>query len=118
MISSLYGKNETISNQHIRFSSEINVRLNDFLTENRIVDDRIYLETNLIYIHPKGIFLNFTGQLLQVRSLSSDENGVFISLEELKAGFWGDTWICPNSNCGYENYNAVRYCGICGTERS
>lgn len=32
-------------------------------------------------------------------------------------GIWGGTWICPNSNCAYENYDAIRYCGICGTDR-
>jgi hypothetical protein len=31
--------------------------------------------------------------------------------------FWGDTWICPNPDCRYENYDAVDYCGICGTRR-
>jgi hypothetical protein len=32
-------------------------------------------------------------------------------------GLWGDTWTCPNTHCGYENYEAVSYCGICGTYR-
>jgi hypothetical protein len=31
--------------------------------------------------------------------------------------FWGETWICPNPDCGYENYEAVDYCGICGAFR-
>ncbi len=32
-------------------------------------------------------------------------------------GVWGQTWICPKPSCGYENYEAVQYCGICGTSR-
>ena len=32
-------------------------------------------------------------------------------------GVWGDTWICPNSSCGYENYDAIGYCALCGTKR-
>ena len=32
-------------------------------------------------------------------------------------GIWGNTWTCPNSNCGYENYESIRYCGLCGTDR-
>lgn len=32
-------------------------------------------------------------------------------------GLWGDTWTCPNKRCGYENYEAVSYCGLCGTYR-
>lgn len=27
------------------------------------------------------------------------------------------TWICPKKNCGYENDNRIRYCGMCGAER-
>jgi hypothetical protein len=27
-------------------------------------------------------------------------------------------WICPNKSCGYDNYDGIRYCGLCGTERS
>lgn len=30
---------------------------------------------------------------------------------------WGETWICPNKKCGYENYDGIDYCGICGTWR-
>lgn len=26
-------------------------------------------------------------------------------------------WICPNKACGYDNYDGIRYCGLCGTER-
>lgn len=26
-------------------------------------------------------------------------------------------WICPNKNCRYDNYDGIRYCGLCGTER-
>ncbi|CAB4164316.1 hypothetical protein UFOVP816_18 [uncultured Caudovirales phage] len=28
-----------------------------------------------------------------------------------------DEWICPNKSCGYDNYDGIRYCGLCGTER-
>jgi hypothetical protein len=27
------------------------------------------------------------------------------------------TWVCPKKNCGYENDNRIRYCGMCGAER-
>jgi hypothetical protein len=27
------------------------------------------------------------------------------------------TWKCPKRNCGYENDNRIRYCGMCGAER-
>jgi hypothetical protein len=28
-----------------------------------------------------------------------------------------DEWICPNRVCQYDNYDGIRYCGLCGTER-
>jgi hypothetical protein len=28
-----------------------------------------------------------------------------------------DTWICPNPHCGYENYDEINYCGICGSKK-
>lgn len=27
------------------------------------------------------------------------------------------TWICPNKSCKYDNYDEIRYCGLCGTEK-
>lgn len=32
-------------------------------------------------------------------------------------GFWGETWVCPNSACGYENYVEIKYCALCGTKQ-
>lgn len=32
-------------------------------------------------------------------------------------GFWGSTWTCSNINCGYENYDGIDYCGLCGTRK-
>jgi hypothetical protein len=26
-------------------------------------------------------------------------------------------WICPNKACKYDNYDEIRYCGLCGTEK-
>lgn len=30
-------------------------------------------------------------------------------------GIFGDTWVCEN--CGYENYDGINRCGICGERR-
>jgi hypothetical protein len=31
---------------------------------------------------------------------------------------WGfETWKCPNKACGFDNYTAIEYCGLCGTKR-
>lgn len=42
------------------------------------------------------------------------ENSVDLKIE---CGVFGDTWICQNPHCGYENYTAVSRCGICGKSR-
>lgn len=44
---------------------------------------------------------------------------VSASIPHLKAGIGilGETWICPNSACGYENYIIINYCGLCGTKQ-
>jgi hypothetical protein len=42
------------------------------------------------------------------------ENRVDIKIE---CGVFGDTWLCQNPHCGYENYTAVSRCGICGQSR-
>ena len=36
---------------------------------------------------------------------------------EISRGIFGDTWICTNKSCGYENYEGINYCGICGKYR-
>lgn len=40
-----------------------------------------------------------------------------LQIDSVQAGIFGDTWICPNQRCGYENYTAIRYCALCGTEQ-
>lgn len=32
-------------------------------------------------------------------------------------GIWGETWACSNPHCGYENYDGINYCAICGKYR-
>lgn len=27
------------------------------------------------------------------------------------------TWYCPNPKCGYENYEGLDYCAMCGTRK-
>ncbi|KIC70786.1 hypothetical protein DB44_FW00020 [Candidatus Protochlamydia amoebophila] len=67
----------------------------------------------------KQIFLNFKGKLLPIHSLLTDVYGIFTPLKDilLMRGLWGDTWIYPNPNCGYENYNKINFCGVCETKK-
>ncbi len=31
--------------------------------------------------------------------------------------YFPDTWTCPNRSCGYQNYEGIDYCALCGTRR-
>jgi hypothetical protein len=33
------------------------------------------------------------------------------------AGWFPKTWTCPNHSCGYDNYDGIDYCSLCGTRR-
>ncbi len=95
----------------------INELKKDLSNIGEIIDDKIYIKPGSISVYQSHISLNFRGLLIPVTSLSTDSNGVYISLGDFLEGLWGDTWICPNPACGYENYDAVNYCGICGTRK-
>lgn len=110
-------KEQKFENYGVLKSEKISFHLNQFLTANKVCDSRVYIEPDSIYVAPNGIFLNLAGEWLQIQSLSSDKNGIFVSLREIEAGIWGDTWKCPKRSCGYENYASVRYCALCGTKQ-
>lgn len=95
----------------------INELKKDLSNIGEIIDDKIYIKPGSIYVYQSHIALNFRGLLIPVASLSTDSNGVYIPLEELMEGLWGETWICPRKDCGYENYTAINNCAICGTRR-
>jgi len=33
------------------------------------------------------------------------------------AGWFPNTWRCSNPACGYENYEGINYCALCGKRR-
>lgn len=57
------------------------------------------------------------GVLIPVQHLSCDANGFFTSLQDIQVGKARESWVCPNPDCGYENYVGIDYCGLCGTSR-
>jgi hypothetical protein len=50
-------------------------------------------------------------------SLLSYANAQVTEFEYQITRTWGDTWTCPKETCGYENYEGIEYCGLCGTKR-
>jgi hypothetical protein len=35
----------------------------------------------------------------------------------LERRYFPDTWRCSNPKCGYENYDGITHCALCGTKR-
>lgn len=114
----LHAENVTFHQSRADLINELEKDLSNI---GEIIDDKIYIKADSIYVSQNHIFLNFRGLFIPLTSLSTDANGVYISLEEVRrsllTGIWGDTWICPRKDCGYENYTAINNCAICGTRR-
>ncbi len=97
----------------------------------KIAENKIYLKPTIVYVAKNGIFINVQGNLLAVNHLEMDQEGVYINKDRLindylqklsepdleVRGIWGDTWKCPKEDCGYENYEGVDRCAICGTRK-
>jgi hypothetical protein len=60
------------------------------------------------YLMAMVIFLLFATSSMHACCCSTNQN----------AGFFPNTWVCPNQNCRYENYEGINYCAICGTKRN
>jgi len=86
-------KNDWLDNETQSLKSELNSR-----------------ESNLVFykLFVMLIFLLF---------LSINAFGETITLNHYTAGFFPNTWRCPNPSCRYENYDGISHCALCGTKR-
>lgn len=76
-----------------------------------MTDNKFYVEPGTIYISPKEILLNVSGEFLPVKNLFSDDKGIFVLAEEiLIAKSKESPWIC--AWCGQDNYGG-NYCTTC-----
>lgn len=73
-----------------------------FLLNQGFSDEKIYISAENVYFSQNSIFVEINGELVNVSSLFTDEQGLHIRSNsiapELKK--W-KTWTCPE--CGYEN---------------
>ena len=86
-----------------------------------IREEKITVEVEKKYENSILIKLFFT--ILFVSSLFYFQEGYCEPIEihcpqcQITVGrYFPETWQC--SECGYENYVQMRYCGMCGNERS
>lgn len=76
-----------------------------------MTDNKFYVEPGTIYVSPKEILLNISGELLPIKNLFSDDGGVFVLAEEIlmakaKDGPWNCAWFGEPNNGG-------NYCTTC-----
>jgi hypothetical protein len=73
--------------------------------------DKFYVEPGTVYVSPNEILLNLSGNLLPIKNLFADSEGVFVLAEEiLSARASEGSWTC--AWCGQEN-NGGNYCRVC-----
>jgi hypothetical protein len=75
------------------------------------IDNKFYVEPGTVYISPSEILLNLSGNLVPIKTLFSDREGIFVLAEEILSakaneGVWTCDW------CGELN-NGGNYCNTC-----
>jgi hypothetical protein len=81
-----------------------------------VTEDKVYIQLDSIYFSPNQIYVRIAEDLIPIQHLSCDCNGIFVSIQDIKAGKGRrDIWTCPK--CGYENYDGINKCGTCGRDR-
>lgn len=59
-----------------------------------------------------------TAQLHSIEAeCPSCERPMILRAEDIVVRYVHHTWTCQNPNCGYENFDGIEYCGVCGTKR-
>lgn len=87
-----------------------------FLQSNKIIEHKVYVEPETVFITSDQILLKFNGAILPVRNISTDQEGIFAPLDEVLVALVDiDPWICPN--CGLNNFSTFRKCYRCQTLR-
>ncbi len=88
--------------------------ISSFLSSNKVVDNKIYLQPGTVYVAPDQILLNIEGQLLPIGNLSADAEGVFVFIEELvtAAKKNNEAWTCRK--CQRVNSMEDKWCRRCG----
>jgi hypothetical protein len=90
--------------------------LSCFLRTSKIIENRVYLEPGTVYISPNQIFLNLNGQLLPIETLSTDEGGIFVTVEGVLNATRknNEAWKCRR--CGRINSIEDKWCETCGRD--
>lgn len=79
----------------------------------RVIEGKYYIYPGTVYVAPDGIFLNIDNDLVEISSVFSDKNGVYVTIEELRSA--GRTWMCDV--CYLDNPSYLQYCQNCGSPR-
>lgn len=77
----------------------------------QLAQRKFYVESDMLYVSSKALFLNVAGEMLPINNLFSDQEGIFILGQEIimaraKDGYWNCAW------CGQSNFGG-NYCTTC-----
>lgn len=100
----------------ILFCCQMHADINHYLKEPHSLllektNNKFYVEPGTIYVSPNEILLNISGNLVPIKNLFADSEGVFVLAEEiLSAKADVSIWTC--AWCGEQN-NGGNYCTTC-----
>ena len=92
-------------------SNENEQAIGRFLMSNRVVNNKIYLNPESLFLTSNQILLNMEGHFLPIGNLSADIEGIFVTIEEIVRAVQKPSWMC---RCGRVNSMDERWCSRCG----
>ena len=72
-------------------------------------NDKIYLRPGSLSMDASCLYVNFEGDLIPVKQVLTDEQGVYINSKEFEDSKYG-IWVCPN---GHPNPPWNLVCSVC-----
>jgi len=87
-----------------------------FSLNNTFAQDKNYVNPKNVTIADNGIFVNLDGLMITVNDIAYDEQGMYISSENLNNED-KQAWICQNDDCLTHNWSWRTTCYKCGTSR-
>jgi hypothetical protein len=97
---------ESFANQFLKEETVHNI--GHSIKLNETFDGKIYLAPGAIYVTETGICIHCQGNIIAVKQIGTDENGVYVLSKECR---FDQDWECPK--CHHVNNGNRHYCTNC-----